>query len=133
MAHFAKIDSQNLITDVLVVANSDIQDLPFPESEPVGVAYLRSMFPDTDWKQTSYNGNFRYRYAGIGYTFYPDVGEYGGFSPPKAYPDFIFDEATCQWIPPVPYPTDGHEYYWDDAAHQWIRVHPSTPVTVIGE
>lgn len=68
MAHFAKVDG-NLVGDVIVVANSDIDDLPFPESEPVGQAFIASLGIEGTWLQTSYNGNFRGCYAGIGYTY----------------------------------------------------------------
>ena len=69
MAHFAKINQQNKVTEVIVVANSDCDDLPFPDSEPVGQAFIASLGLEGTWKQTSYNGNFRERYAGIGYTY----------------------------------------------------------------
>lgn len=73
MAHFAKIDSQtNIVLEVNVVDNNDIQNLPFPDSEPVGIEFLIPWnTPGTYWKQTSYNGNFRKNYAGIGYTYDP--------------------------------------------------------------
>lgn len=128
MAHFAQINGQNIVIDVLVVSNDDIGNLPFPESEPVGVAFLTNLLPNTLWKQTSYNNNFRYRYAGIGYTFHPECGAYGGFAAPPVYPDFVFDEATCSWIPPIPYPNDGFEYYWDDGRHEWVRIPPTTVI-----
>jgi hypothetical protein len=127
MAHFAQISPDDLVLDVLVIDNTSIDNLPFPESEPVGQAYLAGLFPGEVFLQTSYNGNFRYRYAGIGYTY---MAEYDAFVAPPAYPDFIFDATTCAWIPPIPYPTDGGEYYWDDATHQWILV--VVPHTVIG-
>jgi hypothetical protein len=136
MANFAKLDENNIVIDVLVVNNSDIDNLPFPESEPVGIAYLNSFLPPATYAQTSYNGNFRVRYAGIGDVFYPNctATPYGGFGNQKAYPDFIFDEALCLWIPPVPYPTDGGVYYWDDALHEWIQITPAPapPPVVIG-
>ena len=69
MAHFVKLNSDNIVIDVLVVSNDDIQNLPFPESEPLGVAFLQKLFGEEDgitWKQTSYNRNFRGNYAGIG-------------------------------------------------------------------
>ena len=70
MAHFAWIDSDNKVYQVSVVNNSDIQNLDFPESEAVGVAYLTSVHGSgKTWKQTSYNGNFRGKYAGIGDTY----------------------------------------------------------------
>ncbi len=70
MAHFAWLDNENKVYQVSVVNNSDIQDLPFPESEAVGVAYLTQVHgAGKTWKQTSYNGNFRAKYAGVGDTY----------------------------------------------------------------
>jgi len=121
MAHFAQLDENNVVTNVLVVGNDDIQNLPFPESEPLGVVFLQNLLPDTTWKQTSYNNNFRFRYAGIGYTFRPECGEHGGFAPPAAYKYFVFDTTQCLWIPPIPYPTDVLTYYWSDSERAWLR------------
>lgn len=85
MAHFAWIDSNNKVYQVSVVNNSDIQDLPFPESEAVGVAYLTSVHGSgKTWKQTSYNGNFRGKYAGIGDTYDATSDEF--VSPPVVDP-----------------------------------------------
>lgn len=70
MAHFAKLDANNVVTEVIVVNNAVVENLPFPESEPLGVAFCQSIFgADTAWKQTSYNNNFRGQYAGIGSKF----------------------------------------------------------------
>jgi hypothetical protein len=80
MAHFAKLDENNVVLEVHVVNNDDIQNLPFPQSEAVGIAFLNSFLPAATWKQTSYNNNFRFRYAGIDGTFHPECGEYGGFA-----------------------------------------------------
>ena len=121
MAHFARLDEKNVVIEVLVVSDDDIQNLPFPESESVGIAYLNSFLPEANWKQTSYNHNFRFRYAGIGYTFYSQCGEYGGFAQPKGGDDFIWDETTCSYIPPIPYPTDGKFYQWDEATISWVE------------
>ena len=72
MAHFAQLNAENIVTEVIVVNNEVVQDLPFPESEPIGVAFCHSLYgADTIWKQTSYNGNFRGVYAGIGYSYDP--------------------------------------------------------------
>ncbi|NBS71450.1 hypothetical protein EBT31_21445, partial [bacterium] len=106
-----------------------IQNLSFPESEPAGATYLNSFLPPATWKQTSYNHNFRFRYAGIGYKFYPECGDHGGFSAPPEFDYFVFDVSRCAWIPPVPYPTDGNDYYWEDAKRSWVKA-PS--LTVIG-
>jgi hypothetical protein len=67
MAHFAKLNTENVVTEVIVVNNEAIQNFPFPESEPIGIELCKSLYgADTIWKQTSYNGNFRNVYAGIG-------------------------------------------------------------------
>lgn len=124
MAHFAQLDENNIVTNVLVVGNDDIQNLPFPQSEPLGVTFLQNLFPNTTWKQTSYNNNFRIRYAGIGYKFHADCGEHGGFAPPARYDYFVFDAAQCLWVPPIPYPTDGIKYYWSDSERSWLVVPP---------
>jgi hypothetical protein len=68
MAHFAKV-IDNTVLEVIVIANSDCDDLPFPESEPVGQAFIASLGLDGEWLQTSYNANFRGAYAGIGYSY----------------------------------------------------------------
>jgi len=81
MAHFAQVKN-NVVTDVIVVSNDDCDNLPFPESEPVGQAFIASLGIPGEWLQTSYNGNFRGLYAGIDYIFNATVGEYGEFVPP---------------------------------------------------
>ena len=83
MAHFAQI-TDNYVTDVIVVANADCGDLPFPESEPVGQAFIASLGIGGIWFQTSYNGNFRGCYAGVGYTYDPELDE---FVPPLPPPE----------------------------------------------
>lgn len=119
MAHFAKLDDAGVVTDVIVVNNSDIGDLPFPESEPVGIEYLNSFLPPATWKQTSYNNNFRVRYASIGYTY---MEQYDAFVPPKPADNFVFDEQRLLWVPPVPYPSDGLAHYWDVSLNKWVRM-----------
>jgi hypothetical protein len=72
MAHFAQLDENNVVIQVIVINNEVIQNLPFPESEPIGVEFCQSLYgTDTVWKQTSYNNNFRDVYAGIGYSYDP--------------------------------------------------------------
>jgi hypothetical protein len=82
MAHFAKINKQKLVAEVLVIGNEQIDDLPFPDSEPVGQAFIASLGIEGEWLQTSYNGNFRAIYAGIGDYFDASIGEYGAFVEP---------------------------------------------------
>jgi hypothetical protein len=126
MAHFAELDQNNVVTQVIVVGNDTIDNLPFPESESVGVAFCQSLLgAETRWAQTSYNANFRYNYAGIGYTFDPAPAPNGAFIPPKPYPSWLLDTNTFQWQPPVPYPTDGGVYTWDEDTQTWVPVPPS--------
>lgn len=125
MAHFAQLDDKSLVINVIVVSNATIDNLPFPESEPVGVAFCKSLYgADTIWKQTSYNANFRKNYAGIDDTYDPVLD---AFIPPQPYPSWLLNTQTAQWQPPVPYPNDGQMYYWDEATLSWVLYQPPTP------
>jgi hypothetical protein len=121
MAHFAKIDFQtNIVLEVHVVNNDDILNLPFSASEPVGIAFLIPWnTPNTYWKQTSYNGNFRKNYAGIGYTYDAtnDV-----FYAPQTFPSWILNNITWIWEAPVAIPTDGKDYKWNESITNWTEV-----------
>lgn len=120
MAHFAQLDENSIVLQVIVVSNDVINNLPFPESEPLGVEFCQSLFgANTVWKQTSYNANFRKNYAGIGYTYRADLD---AFVPPQPYPSWILDEETARWNAPVPYPNDGKMYRWDESTLSWIEV-----------
>jgi hypothetical protein len=120
MANFAQLDENYIVTQVVVVNNETINDLPFPESEPIGVAFLQSLFGlTTVWKQTSYTASYRKNYAGIGYTYDPVLD---AFIPPQPYPSWLLNTTTCQWQAPVPYPDDGKTYKWDEATLSWVLV-----------
>jgi hypothetical protein len=82
MANFAQIDNSNIVREVIVISNGDCDNLPFPESEPIGQAFIASLGFSGEWLQTSYNGNFRGTFAGLGFTFNASLGEYGEFVPP---------------------------------------------------
>ena len=115
MAHFAEIDQFGKVKRVIVVANSDTADASGVEKEHIGAAFCEKLFGGT-WKQTSYNGNFRKNYAGIGYAY--DATR-DAFIPPQPYPSWTINEATCQWQAPTPMPTDGKRYSWDEATTSW--------------
>jgi hypothetical protein len=117
MSHFAKIDENNVVTQVVVVDNKDTADASGVEKEHIGAAYLESVLGGT-WKQTSYHGNIRKNYAGIGYTYDADID---AFVPPKPYPSWVLDE-NAQWQAPVPMPDDGEMYSWDEDAQSWVEV-----------
>lgn len=117
MAHFAQLDENNVVLQIIVVNNAVVEDLPFPESEPIGVAFCQSLLgPDTIWKQTSYNANFRKNYASIGYEYRADID---AFVAPQPDPQCILNLETAQWNCP---PIDGSQYTWDEATQSWIKV-----------
>ena len=97
MAHFCRIDENGIVQQVIVVDNKDTADASGVEKEYIGAAFCERLLGGT-WKQTSYNGNFRKNYAGLGYTY--DAAR-DAFIPPKPSDDATLDEATCQWIMPA--------------------------------
>jgi hypothetical protein len=119
MAHFAQIDENNVVTQVIVVNNNDCLNADGVEDETVGAAFCANLFGGT-WKQTSYNANFRKNYAGVGYSYIPHPID--GFAPPKPYASWNLDTDTCRWVPPVPSPTDDKRYFWDEPTLSWVEV-----------
>ena len=118
MAHFAQLDENNVVLQVIVVHNNELLDNGV-ESEAKGIVFCHSLFPGTNWVQTSYNGNIRKNYAGIGFTY---DAQRNAFIPPKPFPSWVLNDTTCQWEAPVPYPTNGKRYVWDEASQSWIEV-----------
>lgn len=119
MAHFAKLDDNNIVIDVNAVHNNVVDNLPFPDSESLGVQFLTEWSGGyKNWKQTSYNANFRKNYAGVGYTYNVDLD---AFVPPKPYSSWILDTNTAQWQSPVSYPNDGKNYYWNEETQSWVE------------
>ena len=124
MAHFAQIDGNNVVTQVIVVANKDTADANGVEKEYIGAAFCERLFGGT-WKQTSYNGNIRKNYAGIGYTYNADID---AFVPPKPYASWVLNNDTAQWEAPTPMPEDAGTgeppkmYSWDEATTSWVEV-----------
>ena len=114
MAHYAQLDANNVVTQVVVIDNKDTADASGVEKEHIGAAFCERLFGGT-WKQTSYNGNIRKNYAGIGYTYRSDID---AFVAPKPFPSWILN-ANAQWEAPVAMPTDGQMYSWDEATTSW--------------
>jgi hypothetical protein len=79
MAYFAQIDNANMVLDVIAVNNAEVDNLPFPESEPIGQAFIASLDITGLWLQTSFSGIYRGRFAGIGFLYEPTIGAYGQF------------------------------------------------------
>ena len=141
MAHFAKINSENIVEKVIVVGNNDA------ETEQQGKDFIASIGLDGTWLQTSYNTlanshslggtPFRKNYAGIGFSydevrdaFIPPKPEgFGNLNeetctwiPPQPFPSWILNEETCKWNPPIPKPTDDKIYTWNESTQNWEEV-----------
>jgi len=125
MAHFAKLDENNVVVFVTVGRQKD-DGKEVELQERTGDVY----------KQTSYNTRggvhytdgepsvdqskaLRFNYAGIGFTYDP---ERDAFIPPKPFESWVLDEATCLWVAPIPYPEDGGVYTWDEDGGDWVEV-----------
>lgn len=116
MAHFAEIDSDGIVLQVIVISNDFAPD-PAPEnSEPIGQAFIASLGLPGEWRQTSYSGIFRKQYAGIGFRYDPGADV---FISPQPYPSWTLDN-NHDWQPPVPYPTDGGSYDWNEETQSWV-------------
>lgn len=116
MAHFAELDENNVVLRVIVVSNADTSDANGVEKEYIGAAFCERLFGGT-WKQTSYHGNFRKRYAGIGFTYNADLD---AFIAPKPYPSWTLDEELCDWVAPIPAPENAGMHHWDESIQQWV-------------
>jgi len=129
MAHFCKLDENNVVTQVIVVDNKDITD-PFTgqEDEILGIAFCKKLLGG-NWVQTSYNNNLRVRYAGIGYTYNKALD---AFVPPKPFESWVLNNETADWESPVgPAPALTEEetearsrYEWDEENGAWNLVTP---------
>jgi len=122
MAHFAKLDENNVVLEVNVVHNNELLENGV-ESEAKGIQFLIDWSGGyTNWKQTSYNGNIRKNYAGIGYTY---DAQRDAFIPPQPFPSWGLNESTCLWDAPTPMPNNGQRYYWDEPTTSWVVIDAS--------
>lgn len=125
MAHFAKLDENNVVLEIVFLNNTEVIDPNTGlESEAVGIEFLTNWSGGyTNWKQTSYNNNFRKNYAGIGSTYDPARDAFIGR---KVFNSWLLNETTCQWEPPIPYPSsdpaEGRKYRWDEESTSWVLV-----------
>jgi hypothetical protein len=118
MANFAELDENNIVVNVLVVAD-DITTINGVENEQLGVDFLNDLFPDSGtWIQTSYNNNIRFNYAGIGHTY---DAENDTFYEPQPYPSWTLDE-NFMWQPPNPMPDDDKSYEWNEETQAWDEI-----------
>ena len=110
MAHFAEVDENNIVLRVLVTDNFD------PNGDE-GYQWLIDTFGGR-WIKTSINRNIRKNFAAIGYIYDEQLD---AFYSPKMFDSWTLDEETCTWVPPVPEPTDGKFYLWDEPTLNWIE------------
>ena len=111
MAHFAKLGTGDIVERVEVVSND------IATTEQAGVDFLNNLYKTRDvWKQTSYNGNIRKNYAGIGHSYDPSRD---AFIAPKPYNSWTLNEETCQWEAPVALPDTENRYNWNEETQQW--------------
>jgi hypothetical protein len=117
MAHFAKIGIDNIVLEIMVVNNNDCMNAQGEELEEIGVEFLRNLTGHQTWKQTSYDGSFRKRYAAVGYTYNSVLD---AFIPPKPYHSWILDTENATWKSPTPMPTEiGKTYTWNEQILSW--------------
>lgn len=110
MAHYGFLDSNNIVAEVI----TGIDETELIEGLDTEVWYAN--FRGQVCKRTSYNGNYRKNYAGIGYTY---DAERDAFIAPKPFESWVLNEETCRWEAPVPYPTDGEQYVWNEETVTW--------------
>jgi hypothetical protein len=118
MAHYAFLDDKNIVTEVITGINeNELIEGQNPET-------WYGNFRGQVCKRTSYNGNIRKNYAGLGFTY--DY-ERDAFIPPKPFDSWTLDEQTCRWQSPNPYPTDGFTYFWNESELSWQIMDYSEP------
>jgi len=118
MNHFAQLNEENLVTQVIVVANQDTADQDGVENEAIGIEFCTNLLGGR-WVQTSYNANIRKNYAGIGYKYDATLD---AFIPPQPFESWTLNEETAQWEAPTSYPDDGKRYSWDEATTSWVEI-----------
>lgn len=115
MAHFAQLDTDNVVLKVIVVSNDTI-DSDGVESEELGISFCQSLYgADTEWKQTSYNANIRYNFAQVGSTY---DEENDAFIDVQPYPSWTLDE-NYQWQPPIEQPEGTPHWAWNEEEQKW--------------
>lgn len=117
MAHFAKLDENNIVLEVIVLDDADAAGGVYPASDAAGKSFLKRLTGHPNWKQTSYNRNFRVNFAAVGGKY---DAERDAFIQPKLVDtSWVLDEETLSWKPPIPKPDDGL-YRWDESTTSWV-------------
>lgn len=120
MAHFAELDENNTVLQVIVVHNNELKGANGVEYENKGIQFCETLFGHANWKQTSYNHNIRKQFAAAGYTYDSDKDV---FVAPQPYPSWSLDDNS-DWQPPTPMPEDDNLYSWNEETQDWDLVEP---------
>jgi hypothetical protein len=113
MAHYAFIDNDYTVTEVIVgIDESELIEGKDPET-------WYGEFRNQPCKRTSYNGNIRFNFASVGYSY---DAELDAFIPPKPFSSWLLDEITANWIAPIPFPKDGKRYQWNENSQNWLEI-----------
>lgn len=121
MGYFAQLDEHGIVQQVIAISNGVLQEphLSFPDTEPFGQEYIRDVLGlPGEYRQTSFNANFRGRYAGIGYRYDLEMDQ---FIAPQPFPSWSLD-ANGDWQPPTPMPEDSGMWFWDEGSLSWVSV-----------
>lgn len=118
MAHFAQLNEENLVTQVIVVANQDTADQDGVENEAIGSQFCNNLLGGK-WVQTSYNAKIRKNYAGVGYKY---DAELDAFIPPQPFNSWVLDTDKAQWKAPVDYPTEEGRFVWNEETLTWDAI-----------
>lgn len=122
MAHFAKLNKNNIVIGINVVNNQVLINEDGIEEEEKGVQFLSELHEHNKWKQCSYNGSMRKNYPGFGFK-YDETKD--AFIPPKPFSSFVLNEQTCLWEStiPEPIPNNPNEgYVWDEDNLEWVQI-----------
>ena len=120
MAHFAQLDNNNIVINIIVVHNNELLDQNGNEIEQKGIDFCKSLFgQDTQWVQTSYNGNFRKNYASGGGTYNKELN---AFIAQKPYASWVLNIDNCKWEAPIAKPDENKLYTWNEDILNWVEI-----------
>jgi len=129
MASFAELNNNNVVLRVVKMDNDTMLDAFGNESEGMGIAECNRIWGTSRWVQCSASNAFRKRFASIGST-YDETRDV--FIDKKIYSNWVLDETTLSYIPPVPHPNDGDYHRWDQENNEWTYLGSTNPTESIG-
>ena len=122
MAHFTRLNDDNVVTQVIVVNNEVLTDNDGVEQEALGIQFCQELLGGV-WVQTSYNNTFRRQFAAVGSTYDSAANV---FVSPKPFPSWVLD-SDLEWQPPVEPPVDDKKYIWSEEEISWVEVETEVP------